>query len=358
MTSTSNIQLTEELRERIKIALKQLCVQEHSSSSKQLLKGMHERITLACPYCGDSHDDHTKKRGNLYWDTLQYHCYNCSHHTNVHTLLKDFGIKLSNSDDAFTVIDYIQQNKVKINPEDTLKHAVMSSVEEYSITLDDFKKSFRAKPVEPGDWIWFQLKDRLLHNRAEEFLYTEKGHRLWILNMTNTGKVIGAQTRKMKGYGARYLTYDLSKLYSEMGRPLELEPTLLANMNKASTLFGIMQINFQRPVTLFEGPLDAKFMHNSIALATAGRSTNEFDEMATVRYMFDNDKTGRVKMIEKLKKGRPVFMWTKFLSDNKLDKYNIKDLNDLMLKCFELKSSAHKQLNNYFTSNQLDLWYL
>ena len=159
--------------------------------------------------------------------------------------------------------------------------------------------------------------------------------------------------------GIKFLkNYDLSKLYSEMGRPLELEPTLLANMNKASTLFGIMQINFQRPVTLFEGPLDAKFMHNSIALATAGRSTNEFDEMATVRYMFDNDKTGRVKMIEKLKKGRSVFMWTKFLSDNKLDKYNIKDLNDLMLKCFELKSSAHKQLNNYFTSNQLDLWYL
>jgi hypothetical protein len=358
MTSTSNIQLTEELREEIKVALKALCVQEHSSPGKQLLKGMHERITLACPYCGDSHDDHTKKRGNMYWDTLQYHCYNCSHHTNVHTLLKDFGIKLNSSEDAFTVIDYIQQNKTKVNSEDTLKHAVMSSVEEYAITLDDFKRAFRAKPIVPGDWVWFQLKDRLLHNRLDEFLYTEKGHRLWILNMTSTGKVMGAQTRKMKGYGSRYLTYDLSKLYSEMSRPLEVEPALLGNMNKASTLFGIMQVNFQRPVTLFEGPLDAKFMHNSIALATAGRTTDEFDEMATVRYMFDNDKTGKAKMIQKLKKGKAVFMWSKFLADNNLDKYNIKDLNELMLKCFELKSTAHKQLNNYFTSNQLDLWYL
>ena len=358
MTSTSNIQLTEELRDEIKVALKALCVQEHSSPGKQLLKGMHERITLACPYCGDSHDDHTKKRGNMYWDTLQYHCYNCSHHTNVHTLLKDFGIKLNSSEDAFTVIDYIQQNKTKVNSDDTLKHAVMSSVEEYAITLDDFKRAFRAKPIVPGDWVWFQLKDRLLHNRLDEFLYTEKGHRLWILNMTSTGKVMGAQTRKMKGYGSRYLTYDLSKLYSEMSRPLEVEPALLGNMNKASTLFGIMQINFQRPVTLFEGPLDAKFMHNSIALATAGRTTDEFDEMATVRYMFDNDKTGKAKMIQKLKKGKSVFMWSKFLADNNLDKYNIKDLNELMLKCFELKSTAHKQLNNYFTSNQLDLWYL
>ena len=224
MTLKSNIQLTEELRDRIKIALKSLCVQEHSSPGKQLLKGMHERITLACPYCGDSHDDHTKKRGNMYWDTLQYHCYNCSHHTNVHTLLKDFGIKFNSSEDTFTVIDYIQQNKTKVNSEDTLKHAVMSSVEEHAITLDDFKRAFRAKPIDPGDWVWFQLKDRLLHNRLEEFLYTEKGHRLWILNMTNTGKVMGAQTRKMKGYGSRYLTYDLSKLYSEMGKPLEVDP--------------------------------------------------------------------------------------------------------------------------------------
>lgn len=350
--------LNSELLDKIRSSVKKVVLTAHSNSNKHMVKEHHGRLTIACPYCGDSTTDDTKKRGNIFWDTLQYHCYNCSHHTNIHTLFKDHGIKFSNSEDAFTVIDYIQQNKTKINPDDTLKHAVMSSVEEYAISVEDFKRFFRAKPIEPGDWIWFQLKARLLHNRTDEFLYTEKGHRLWILNKTNTGKIMGAQTRKMKGYGTRYLTYDLSKLYSEMGKDLEIEPTLLANMNKASTLFGIMQVNFQRPLTIFEGPLDAKFMHNSIALATAGRTTDEFDEMATVRYLFDNDKTGRSKMIEKLKKGKSVFMWTKFLKDNNLDKYNIKDLNELILKCFELKSNAHKQINNYFTSNQLDLWYL
>ena len=80
--------------------------------------------------------------------------------------------------------------------------------------------------------------------------------------------------------------------------------------------------------------------------------------MATVRYMFDNDKTGKKKMIEKLKKGRPVFMWSKFLKDNNIDTYNIKDLNDLMITCYSIKSDAHKKINEYFTSNNLDLWYL
>lgn len=239
-----------------------------------------------------------------------------------------------------------------------MQHNILKKLNDIAITVDEFKKFAHAEEVQPGDWIWFKLKERLLHNRAEEFLYSPKTYKLWILNFGANGNIIGVQSRRMKGYGQRYLTYDIGKLYEEMKKEHGLTEDELARVNKASTLFGIMQLNFQRDVTMFEGPLDAKFMSNSLALATAGRSTEEFDEMATVRYMFDNDKTGKKKMIEKLKKGRPVFMWQKFLQDFKLDKYDIKDLNDLMLKCYELKNDAHKKINDYFTSSQLDLWYI
>jgi len=354
MTSTSNIQLTEELKDKIRYALKQVVSQVHPEPNKKLLKDMHGRITCACPYCGDSHSDDTKKRGNIFWDTLQYHCYNCSYHTNLYSFLKDHEVKLATSDDSFMVIDYIKQNKIQVNSESVLKHDALRKVQELSIDIDTFKAKFKAKVIEPGDWIWFQLKDRLLHNRVDDFLYSEKEHRLWILNFGADNKIIGAQTRRMKGYGQRYLTYDLPKLYEEMGQPLELSNEELTSLTKVSTLFGIMQLNFQRPITIFEGPLDAKFMANSLALATAGRSTDDFDEIPTVRYMFDNDVTGKKKMAEKLKKGRPVFMWSKFLKENGLDT----DLNDLILKCFELKIDAHKKIDQYFTSSQLDLWYV
>jgi hypothetical protein len=358
MTSTSNIKLTEELKSRIKVSLKQVCVEQHPAPNKQLLKDMPGRITLACPYCGDSHEDDTKKRGNLYWDTLQYHCYNCSHHTNLYGLLKDHEVRMPNTGDSFTIIDYIKENKQTVNQEQVLQNASLASVQEKALTRDEFKQVFNAKEVEPGEWIWFQLKERLLHNKASEFLFSPKGNRLWILNMGMEGKIIGAQSRRMKGYGSRYLTYDLPKIYEEWNKPLELAPEELTKLAKASTLFGIMQVNFQQPVTLFEGPIDAKFMHNSIALATAGRSTEEFDEIATVRYLFDNDATGKKKMTEKLKRGRPVFMWSKFLGDFKLDTYNIKDLNDLIKVCYAQKSDAWKQIENYFTSSDLDLWYV
>ena len=64
MTSTSN-NLTEDLKDKIRSLVKEVVVREHSHPSKQMIKEMPGRITMACPYCGDSTDPH-KKRGNLY----------------------------------------------------------------------------------------------------------------------------------------------------------------------------------------------------------------------------------------------------------------------------------------------------
>lgn len=339
-------------------ALKDLVLSVHSDSNKQMLKQMSGRITLACPYCGDSFEDTSKKRGNIYWDTLQYHCYNCSHHTDVKTLLRDHDIRLPNSDDSFLILDYIKENRSITSGADTLKHSIFKLADDLSISVEDFKKGFNAREVEPGEWIWLYLKKRLLHKQSDQFLYSPSTNRLWILNFTSNGRIMAAQSRRMKGKGARYLTYDLPKLYEELGLELDLKQEDLERVTKVSTLFGIMKVNFQRNVTMFEGPIDAKFIQNSIALATAGRNTEEFDQIQTIRYLFDNDETGRKKMIEKLKRGRPVFMWTKFLKDNKLDTYDIKDLNDLVIKCYELKSPALKKIEQYFTTNQLDLWYV
>jgi hypothetical protein len=356
MTSISN--LTEDLKHKIKQALKEVVVREHSTSNKQTLRDMQGRIVLACPYCGDSHTDDTKKRGNIYWDTLQYHCYNCGYHTNLYSFLKDHDVRMPSTGDSFDIIDYIKANERSVKKVEIVRHNVFLRADELAIPVDKFKKYFNATNIEPGDWIWFKLKERLLHQLSDQFLYTEKDQKLWILNLTPNGNILSAQSRRMKGNGSRYLTYDLPKLYEEMGLELDISEEEKVNISKISTLFGIMQVNFQRDVTIFEGPLDAKFMTNSLALATAGRSTDELDEMATVRYMFDNDKTGKDKMTEKLRRGRPIFMWSKFLKENKLDTYNIKDLNDLMIVCYREKSEAYKKINEYFTTSPLDLWYV
>lgn len=360
MTSTSN--LSEDLKQKIRGLAKQVVVEHHSAPSKQMLKEMSGRLTLACPYCGDSTKDESKKRGNIFWDTLQFHCYNCGHHTDVNNFFKDHGIRFGNSDDTIQVIEYIKEKKVDVRDIQTLQHVVYNKAVELAIPVQDFMKFFKAKYIQPGDYAWFYLRGRMLHQYTDQFLFSDMGKRLWILNKTPDGKILSCQSRQLgRTAKSKYLTYDLEKLYEEMKRPFPVEGDDAIAVNKLSTLFGIMQADMMRPVTVFEGPLDAKFVSNSIALATAGRSTTELDEIPTIRYMFDNDETGKKKMLEKLKKGKAVFMWSKFLDDTKLNIYSdsIKDLNDLVKKCFELrKPEALKRINEYFTDSRLDALYV
>lgn len=135
------------------------------------------------------------------------------------------------------------------------------------------------------------------------------------------------------------------------------DPDELSRMNKLSTIFGILKVNFEEKLTLFEGPIDAKFMKNSMGLASVGRDKQAFLELPYKRFFLDNDKAGKRVAIELLRKGHEVFLWRKFIKDFQIDKYLIdeddkdKDLNDIMKLCYKYKLDAHKHFDEYFTKS-------
>ena len=369
--------ITEELKTKIRSLLKQVVVQTHTHPDKRMLKEMPGRITMACPYCGDSTTDPKKKRGNIYWDTLQYHCFNCSEHSNVYQVFKEHHIKMQNTDDAIEIIDYIKEHKLEANEVEVLQHGIFKTTFDLALTRQEICKQFGFKEVEVGDPAFFYLRNRLLSNKLENFLYSPRDKRIVVLNLAPEDKVIGFQTRSLnKRSNSRYLTYDIEKIYQEIEKPLEIEEDVLNSIKKLSTLFGVMMVDFQREVTMFEGPIDAMFMNNALGLATAGRSTIEFDEIPTVRYMFDNDSTGKKKMMEKLKRGMKIFTWKRFFDESKIDKKwseylksidkenrdkypkQIGDLNDLVIASFLTKSKCLQDLERYFSNSKLDAYHL
>ena len=123
-------------------------------------------------------------------------------------------------------------------------------------------------------------------------------------------------------------------------------------------LFGILQIDMSRDFTIFEGPIDAMFMRNSVGITGVKKQVVEWDDIPTARYFFDNDKDGKTKMIEKLKKGQRVFMWEKFLSDYNIPSQKIKDLNDLIKYEYVHKKNSLVNLDQYFTADSLDIIFL
>ena len=369
--------ITEELKSKIRSLVKQVIVQAHSEPSKQMIKEMPGRLTMACPFCGDSTTDHKKKRGNLYWDTLQYHCFNCSTHSNAYQLLKEHHVKFQSTDDSIQVIDYIQEHKLETNHVEVLEHDVFKLVHDLAPTRTEIKEWFDFHEIQPGDPAFFYLRNRLLATKLNRFMYSPKDKRIVVLNLAPKEKIIGFQTRSLvKKANSRYLTYDIEKIYEEAKKELVISEEELISAKKVSTLFNVMMVDFEREVTMFEGPIDSMFIPNAIGLATAGRSTEEFDEIPTIRYMFDNDVTGKKKMMEKLKRGRKIFVWEKFFKDTKIDlewenylknvdkdnrdKYpkQIGDLNDLVIAAWLTKNKCLSRLTEYFTDSKLDAYHL
>ena len=113
-----------------------------------------------------------------------------------------------------------------------------------------------------------------------------------------------------------------------------------------------------RDFSIFEGPIDAMFMTNSIGLTGVKKQIIEFNEIPTARYFFDNDIEGKTRMIEKLKGGQTVFMWDKFLKDFNVPPRKVKDLNDLVKWEFKNRTGCLKDLDKYFTNNSLDIVFI
>lgn len=349
------------------------------SYSKRRIDMFHDRWNFACPYCGDSRSDPRKKRGNIYLDNLGFKCFNCGHAVGINKLMSDFDESLSSEDQI--VVHDIQQNAKKF------EKRVSSSQSSMSMTLLEklgipkmilFKQLGIISPYK-NEFASNYLKSRMIDIRDwKYFAYNPKSYELYILNTTPSDRVIGYQIRQLdpNSIKARYLSRRISKIYSDVfekdlisitERLLKQEPlgekyineedgvdNIVANLDRLSGIFNIMNVNMTQPLTIMEGPIDSLAITNSIALQGASKQLEGFfDEVETVRYLFDNDKTGREMTLKKLKEHKTVFLWGQYMKS--IDtKEKIKDLNDL-----QKKNLLNRDLvEQCFSNDEFDAMYI
>jgi hypothetical protein len=324
---------------------------------KTELRIYRDRINFACPYCGDSHDPY-KKRANIYWKNLLYHCYNggCQKHTNLVQFLRDFEQSVGTKEDVIQYLNKIKESQTARAPKEYLQHSVFSNLISYGISIDVIREKLNLKKPFEDRRIDRYLKARFMHQKMNNFLYDPKEDQLYIFNFAQDQKtVIGWQIRNFKKGREKYISYNIEKINRNiLDRKIDLSDDEIMRMNTISLYFGIMLANFERPVTVFEGPIDSMLISNSIAIAGADKPTEMFDEIVTIRYLFDNDVVGRRIMEKKLKRKKSVFMWSKFLKDHKINE-KIKDFNELVEYCWKNQNGAIKEINKYFTTNPLDI---
>jgi len=351
----------------------------HTHPDKRMLDTRKEdRLNMACPICGDSKDRHRVKRGWLFLNSLTYKCYNDGCRSTFTELCKLGGVQL----DPEKKLQLMQHatNNVKLKPkEDEFQSIVQSEL----ISLKKMEEVFNSgtgkitefKPIQPGS----QAHKYLLLRKITDHTHIYEGN-LWVTDkwseysiifLNRRGdSVLGIQTRNLKEekHKRRFCIFNFGDLLKEVEPERVMPEEEINYLNKLSYFFNILNVDFERLVTLFEGYTDSVFFPNSLGMV--GLNTDYrflLDNEIDMQFFFDNDEIGLRKTLFNVEKNLKCFLWKKLFDDiakkqkdpvvayENLRK-KIKDLNKLAIFFNNPYDSLH--LQKYFSKDSFDKVYI
>jgi transcription elongation factor Elf1 len=356
---TYNFELNEELNPiDIKNHVLDILKERFVGGSKTHIEFYDDRWNFACPFCGDSSADSSKKRGNIYLNDYHFHCFNCGEHKTLLYFLKSFDRDFRTG----SVLSFVEKRKIESgdtgfsnNSSERVSDILGQDIIEYAIPKTTFFERMGLTEIQDNKRAMAYLLGRE-QKRFENFGWDAKRNILYIFNLDNNKeKILGYQIRRFSENGPKYLTYEMSAMYKELG--ISYDQELMKRYDPLSTIFGCLSVDLSSPITIFEGPLDSFLMPNSLALCSLQKKPPFLTKHT--RFLFDYDKSGIEKSLQLLKEGFNVFMWSKFFSENIgfehfLDKSKV-DYSDIVI--YAKKINKKIDFNQYFTNNFLNaIW--
>jgi len=361
----------------VKSTLQSILDRVHSHPEKRNIDERHDRFSMACPVCGDSHKDMNKKRGHVFFNTLLFKCYDNGCRMSFTKLCETFEITLD-LDKKMEMIEHVQQKatfKRKSEEFDSIDTSKLIKMKDLLSRFNSGDSDFtNFKKVDPASKIGEYLTTRKLPDFDHIYEATHWKTATWseqVMVFVNGREdvCLGMQTRNLKDGKARsYMTYNYSDLHKLVYPEIELDPLECVALNKLSYFHNIMNVNFEDVVTVFEGFLDSKFYPNALGMAGVNTDINYimFDELS-LQFFYDNDMIGHSKSEEMLLKGYNVFLWNKLSEKLALEqkepiafehrfKNTVKDLNKLGM--FFDNPYKSLKLDTYFSKDIFDKIFL
>lgn len=377
--------MTEDLdKDYIKSLVQKILNKEHAEPQKKIIKEFSDRFNFACPICGDSHKNVNAKRGNLYFNTMHYVCFNEKCGRSFLKLLKTFNVELD-LQKKMDIYNYIDNNVHWDKKDDSFVAQRLDKL----IDIDNLTEILNNNPssqfsnfgpIKTNSAAYQYLKfDRLIENFENiyeaEYSVTSKWKEKVIVILNKSGKkVLGLQIRNLKTGDKRWFkTFNFEKLHNMVHPEDPLDELEALSYNKISNFYNILNVDWDKPVTIFEGYLDSIFMTGQNSIGAIGlNSINDFSFLMsddlTLQFFFDQDLVGIKKSIIMLEKGYKVFLWQKFneyMIRNKRDKneamkymLKIKDLNLLVQKINNFEIFDKINFQQFFSNDIFDKLYL
>lgn len=365
--------------------LKDIVSKQHSHPDKKMVNPKDGGgFQIACPYCGDSHKNPRNYRGNFN-SLLYYKCFNdgCGKKTHFTEFCKDFDfpIDIGIKQKLYTYLDS------QTNSFDTYQDELINNGIKHLIDINDLSNHINSKqnksplldfkPIQNKSKQYnYLIYDRGLTEDLFNDIYQATFHRgndwfepvvVYLNKMDN--KVIGMQTRNLKdSYKRKFHIFTYEDLYNWMGRE-NLSDGQIMMYNKISYFYGILGIDFNKKVTIFEGRGDSILYNNAIGVVGVNTDLRFLiDNNIDLQFFYDNDKAGWHKSEEMIRRGFPCFLWNMFFEHllekkksntpyeylNKIKK--VKDLGKLNKLAPKLVKSTN--FNAFYSKDTLDLKYI
>lgn len=351
---------------------------------KQDVNEAADKLNFACPFCGDSEKDHRKKRGNFYFATNSYKCYNdgCGIKTDLTGMIQRFAGKygLAIPDSVIKKAQFIHTAAPK-RKGSLIEIFISKGIGKHLLKLEDIVNRFglipcKEAPIASPIWEFVQYRQiAKLPLFEQSCYYDNREDKIYIFNLdTRSNRILGFAARKIISTdGPKYLIKNYSEFKKTGLISKKLADDIIIDIDTLNNYYNVMNVNFSKPVIITEGQIDAMFLRNSMASTGVTKINLLLDNILTksnALVFFDNDKAGRNQSITLIKKGYRVFMWSKLLTDLKLlyptdwlkSIKKIKDVNDL----FVFMSSKNTGLEfdefndyiiNYFSETEFDVFF-
>jgi hypothetical protein len=368
----------------IKNIVQKILNKEFANVQKRRINDYSDRLNLACPFCGDSHRNNHAKRGNLYFNRLVFICFNCDKKTTFDRMCKEFNEQID-PDKKLEMIEHLDSIMTYNDYQSEFTDAKFDNL----IDLSDLEKSIELnltpfsdfKPIQVNGGIYKYLIGRGIEPDKHKNIYQAKywkneDESEWIIVMLNRRdtKLLGMQVRNLKeGRRRMFKIYNFENILEWVNlakeEPKQIDINELVIYNKLSYYFNILNVDFDRMITVFEGYLDSLFYPNSIGLVGVNTDFRFLENSGfDLQYFFDNDEAGFKKSEEKLKEGYSIFLWNKLFESivnqkNSNDPFSllhriskVKDINKLC----QLTPDAFKKLRLplFFSKDVLDVKWI
>lgn len=287
------------------------------------------RVNFRCPVCGDSHKSKAKTRGWILENKnnlASFYCHNCGASMSFPKFIEYL--------DPGLYTDYIIDRKLDSISVEKPQELYEKPLEQIKNKVPEFKKSgsplLAIKKISQLDndhpAKQYVLKRQIPTNAHHRLYYTPK-FKSWVNSI-----IPNKLDDKMKDEPRLIIPFidQRGNLFGFQGRSFRKNDplryiTIMIDENKPK-IFGLDEVDFERPYFIFEGPIDSLFIKNSIAMAGSDGDFTSMQNLGNSTLVFDNEPRNKeivAKMEKYILKGLKVCIWDEAIKS--------KDINDIVL---------------------------